>query len=41
MSECTCFRGDDDPYYCFELCANEGFEAEATDTLDTEESVRM
>jgi hypothetical protein len=24
----TCFHGDDGHYYCSELCANEGFDAE-------------
>ena len=23
--EASCFRGDDDRYYCSKLCANEGF----------------
>ena len=26
--ESTCFHGTDGHYYCSELCANEGFEAE-------------
>ena len=26
----SCFRGDDDRYYCSEVCANEGFDVEAT-----------
>jgi len=24
-----CYRGDDDRYYCSELCVNEGFNADA------------
>lgn len=26
--ESTCYRGDDNRYYCSELCANEGFDAD-------------
>jgi len=28
--EGSCFRGDDDRYYCSEACANEGFDPELT-----------
>ena len=28
--ESTCYRGDDDQFYCSESCAHEGFDAEST-----------
>jgi hypothetical protein len=28
LFEATCFRGDDNRYYCSELCANEGIDAD-------------
>jgi|1185.fasta_scaffold40082_3 hypothetical protein len=28
--ESKCFRGEDQRYYCSDVCANEGFDAEAT-----------
>jgi hypothetical protein len=28
--ESSCFRGDDNHFYCSETCANEGFDAEPT-----------
>jgi hypothetical protein len=28
LFESTCFRGDDNHFYCSELCAHEGFDAD-------------